>query len=272
VSTFDLIARRHMAFLNLCFLLAACVVQPPEELPRVYTKSPPIEETLESVSTLTKTSTVAIENVAGSKCLQEIERRELRESFQISGYPKSYTLSSEEFADYLNLMGIDSLCIPVEFGSPFLNIDWNELDDPPIAIGRMVSIGFEDISGYTGWGRGYLVYSTYDFAVGSEYDVFASQEDLEAVRSQSIPNMIHNGDVAGFIRFHASLPMGMQWVSKAYIFPFETYYVAAVLTMDAYDPDDVDEIILEMEEGRHPDLAQESVSLMDTLVASIRFR
>lgn len=268
-----LIARRRLVCLFLCFLFSACVVQPPEDITEVDTEPPQIEETQKVVATLTKTSTVATESVAEpSPCLKEVERRELRESFQRGGDQKRYTLSSEELAEYLSLMGIDSLCIPAEFGAPFLNVDWNELDDPPVAIGRMVSIGFEDLSGYTGWGRGYLIYSTYDFAVGSEYDVFATQEDFEAVRTHSIPNMIHNEGVAGFIRFHASLPMGLQWVSKAYVFPFETYYVAAVLTLDAYDPDKVDEIILELEEGRHPDLAQESVSLMDSLVSSIRFR
>lgn len=59
---------------------------------------------------------------------------------------------------------------------------------------------------------------------------------------------------------------------KTYIFPFEDFYVAVVINLGAYDPTEVDSILLEMEAGSYPDLMNENVALMDFLVSSIRFR
>ncbi|MGD8751653.1 MAG: hypothetical protein PVG14_09545, partial [Anaerolineales bacterium] len=123
-----------------------------------------------------------------------------------------------------------------------------------------------------GWSQGYLVYATYDFSFGSEYEVFASPKDFDQVKNKSIPNLINADGVSGFVRFHAGIPMGKQMIMKTYIFPFEHHYLAAVINLAAYDPADVPNILLEMEAGRHPDLMNENVALMDQLVSSIRFR
>jgi hypothetical protein len=185
------------------------------------------------------------------------------------GEPR-YTLSDDELLLYLELMGIESLCVPTKFGAPFINVDWGEHDSP--ATGRMVSIGFEELYGGGGWSSGYLLYSTYDFSIGSEYEVFASPEDYEHVQDGSIPALLNVDGIPGFERFHPGIPMGMQMVMKTYIFPFEDHYVAAVINLGAYDPANVEDALLEMEAGRHPDLTQEEILLMDSLVSSIRFR
>lgn len=53
---------------------------------------------------------------------------------------------------------------------------------------------------------------------------------------------------------------------------FENYYVAAVQILGAYDPAVIQEVMVEMEAGRHPDIMHEKVFMMDRLVSSIQFR
>jgi hypothetical protein len=168
-------------------------------------------------------------------------------------------------------MGIETVCLPPQFGAPFLNVDWNP-EVIPTVRGRMVSLGFEDLYGGAGWSRGYLLYATYDFAVGSEYDTFATPEDYENVQNGSIPDLIEAGSAKGFLRFHPGLSMGLQPVKKTYIFPFEKHYVAVVINLGAYEPTEVDGILAEMETGDHPDLFDIDVTRMDELVASLVFR
>lgn len=204
-------------------------------------------------------------------CLESIEQRELEDPYERPGGER-YTLSPEELVGYLELMGIASLCIPKEFGAPFLNVDWNDLGEPKVAIGRMVSIGFENLyPGSSGWGSGYIVYSTYDFEVGSEYDVFATEDDLYRVRVQSIPNQINVGGTEGFTRIHKGMNFGAQPVNLTYIFPFISHYVAVVLNLGNYEMEEADEAIRQIELGAHEDLMQDNVRLMDLLVSSIQF-
>jgi hypothetical protein len=182
-------------------------------------------------------------------------------------------LSGDQLADYLNIMGLESLCIPSSLGAPTLNVDWNDFAEPPVAIGRMISIGFDKLRADSGgWGRGYLVYSTYDFEVGSEYEVFATDEDFLAVQSRSVSHLMVVDSVPGLIRYSPGLSMGTQPIHLAYVFPFETHYLAVVLTLGQYDPDLVDDVILQMQEGRHPDLAAPEIPLFAELVASMQFQ
>lgn len=83
--------------------------------------------------------------------------------------------------------------------------------------------------------------------------------------------MINIDGVEGFIRFHTGIPMGSQSVSKTTIFPFENYYIAAVQTLGAYELAVIQEVLVEMEAGRHSDLMQEDVLMMDRLVSLIEF-
>ena len=229
---------------------------------------------LEVKSTPSPTETFLYDNQISPEshlCQETFEAREMREPYQrYEGDEPRYTLSEDELLTYLEMMGIKSICLPTQFGAPFINVDWGA-DDLP-ATGRMVSIGFEELYGGGGWSHGYLVFATYDFSVGSEYEVFASPEDFDYIQSESIQYLINADGVKGFLRFHPGIPMGMQSIMKTYIFPFEDFYVAAVINLGAYDPTEVDSILLEMEAGSYPDLMNENVALMDFLVSSIRFR
>jgi hypothetical protein len=254
-----------------CLTLVACTLDTPVVTAPTTTSTPIIVQTPLAIETEIPEGTRTPKTPAElAECLDDYTRRELKGS--IDG-DRRYSLSSEELTIYLDLMGIDSLCIPVGFGVPFLNVDWNELDDPLIAIGRMVSIGFEELlEGGGGWGRGYLVYSTYDFEVGTMYHDFATFEDLDALRSGSMPDMIHVDGVDGFVRFFPGFRWQTQEAMKTVVFPFDSHYVAVVLALGEYDPVEIDDILNEMATGRHPDLTQEFVLLMDLLASSIQFK
>ncbi len=262
---------RITALVFLYVSLAACSTQDAAQSPNGFPESEDIAETRGSpTSQPTIVPSVASSMVKNSQCQEVFERRELREPYQRTSDQDRYTLSQEELSGYLKFMGIESLCLPIDFGAPFINVDWNSADIPA-ATGRMVSIGFEELYGGGGWSSGYLIYATYDFSVGSEYEVFATRGDFEGIGAQSEPNIINIDGADGFIRFHPGIPMGLQSVSKTYIFPFENHYVAAVQTLGAYEPVGIQEVVVEMEAGRHSDLMHENVFMMDRLVSSIQF-
>jgi hypothetical protein len=256
-------------------LITDVATQEPEEMSPSATAAPATISASATAKPLPATETATLEPtpVVGSpRCLETIERRQLNEPPAQRSGGERYTLSSEEFDEYLNLIGIESICIPEQFEAPFLNVDWNGFEDPGTAIGRMASIGFDGVyPGWYGWGFSYIVYSTYDFEVGSEYDVFASEEDRDLVRDQSMPNLIKVGGVDGFTRFHEGLLYGAMPIYKVHVFPFESHYVAFVADIGHYDLDEADEVMRQMESGSHPDLLHNNVRLMDYLVSSLQF-
>lgn len=203
-------------------------------------------------------------------CQVLFEERELREPYQRQdGDQARYTLSADDLQDYLDLMGIKSICLPAEFGAPFINVDWDEAEMP--ASGRMVSLGFENLYQGAGWSSAYLLYSTYDFELGTEYEVFGGEGDLKQLETGAVSDIINAGNSQGFVRYHAGIPMGMQMIMKTYVFPFENHYVAAVINLGAFEPSDREAIIAELEKGDHSSLSKEDVLVMDDLVSSLIF-
>jgi len=156
-------------------------------------------------------------------------------------------------------------------GAPFVNADWNG-QQTAATTGRMLSIGFEGLYHGAGWSDGYLLYATYDFATGSEYDIFATKEDRDAVLRGTIPDMIEVNGIKGFVRFAPGLGMGLQNVYKEYVFPFDTYYVAVVYALGAYDPENVDVVIQRAKAGECPVTHVLGLQAMDFLAQSIQFQ
>lgn len=209
-----------------------------------------------------------VPSLTPSGCRGELASRSLGQPSADPGASIGDTLTPTQLADYLNIMGIESICIPRSYGAPTLNVDWRY---PEASIGRMISMGFDGLySGpWSAWGRASIVYSTYDFEVGSEYETYATQDDLQATRSRSMPRMITVDGIHGFIRFIPALYGEV--IDIAYIFPFETHYLAAVFTLGQYDPALVGDDIIQMENGQHPDLASPDLPLFIELVSSMRF-
>jgi hypothetical protein len=205
-------------------------------------------------------------------CATVFESRELREPYQRPEDRARYTLSTDELKAYLTVMEIAELCIPPEFGAPFLNVDWDSAQGTAVS-GRMISLGFEDLYPGAGWSRAFLLYATYDFATGSEYDIFAKPEDRDAVRNGTLPNVIEANGVKGFVRFKPSdYSFGARTLFKTFVYPFETGYVAVVYALGDYDAaSDRDALIQDFEKGAYPPELQGMVALVDALATSLKF-
>jgi|GEM_PF-3359871 len=233
--------------------------------------TPPTPKTEEATLTIASTQETATATPPSFDCQAAFVQRELEEPYQrhAANQPR-YTLSSDELNDYLSLMGIQSLCIPIGLGAPFLSVDWDSAQNPA-TTGRMVSLSFENLYPGAGWSDGFLLYSTYEFSTGSEYDKFAHLEDRDALRGHSAANMIAVNGVKGFIRFWPGLSYGNIPIYKTYVFPFENTYVAVVYDLGAFDPAEVDNRIREFEAGEYPSDRRAPLELMDFLANSLRF-
>ncbi len=199
------------------------------------------------------------------ECLEAFDAHPI----QTDGEPR-ITLSPEEWEGYLNLMGIQSLCVPVELGMPFLNADWDSTKIP--ATGRMVSIGFEHFYRGAGWSDIFLIYSTYDFTTGAEFDHFATLEDRDALRNHSLASEIQINSIGGFIRFKTAIAAyegQPQLIYRTIVFPFENDYVAVVYNLGAFE--DAGDWIRKFELGDYPAQYTAQIEMMDFLVDSMRF-
>jgi hypothetical protein len=279
-------------------LLAACIAPQPESSPTVE-PSPDIEATLLSIvptviaefatptpklsrtpSPPTATSDepsrtpfpTLTPEAGPPRCADSIEQREIYDPYASPTADPRLTMPRIEFVAYLSLMGITEMCIPREFGLPFLGADWNDLDEPPNAIGRRVRIEFDRLFRTFGEGDVYIIYATYDFEGGTEYEIFAREEDLELVRSQSSPNPIEVDGVPGFIRIYEGSPMGGAHFYRTTILPFDTYWVGVILHLGIYDIEDAEIVMGQLVDGSHPALLHPHVALTNQMVASIQFR
>lgn len=200
------------------------------------------------------------------KCIKDFNHREL------NGNSKKKTLSSSELNQYLSIMGIESLCIPSTFGVPFINADWDAAN-LTASNGRMISLGFENIYNGSGWSEGFILYSTYEFSAGTEYETFAELTDYEAIQKGQIENQIVVGNTHGFVHFmRSSYCFGKCTVYKSYIFPLKSHYIAAVYDLGAYEYEsDWGMIFRDFENGNYPIEKQARITELDFLVSSIQF-
>jgi hypothetical protein len=213
-----------------------------------------------------------------SPCATTFERRELRTPYQKYGDQARYTLSAEELNTYLAAMGVAELCIPPAFGAPFINVDWDS-DQGAADIGRMISLGFEEFYTGSGWSEAFILYATYDFAIGAMVDTFAGPEDHDAIQNGTIPagtgpgTIVVNG-VQGFVRFKpADFGYDRRDLYKTFVFPFETGYVAIVYHLGDFDADtDWDALIQDLTEGAYPPEQRSTVALVDALAMSLKFQ
>ncbi len=243
------------------FILAGCAVTQP---------APVQTATLPPTAACTSTPSPASTPTAATNCLTSFEQRELNEPDQhVKENQPRHTLSKEELADYLALMGITSWCIPEELGAPFLNVDWDSRQIPG-AEGRMVSLGFENLYPGSGWSSGFVLYSTYDFKMGTEYDVFARLEDRDALMQGALPDRVDVNGVPGFTRIMSGLYPETLLVQKAVVFPFETDYVAVVYQFWGSDPDDAN-TVQQIRDGNYPAEQAQQAQALDELIHSLHF-
>ncbi len=136
-------------------------------------------------------------------------------------------LTNAELQNLLAAMHLKALTAPEDFGDIVKNVDWESETKEP---GRKISIGFSDLySPYFVWSKVFIEYSTYIFEAGTEYHTFATHEDFLAVEKNALGEnrtpVTVNG-VKGYIEDWIDPNWG--GVYRLAVFPFETYYIAAV--------------------------------------------
>lgn len=203
-------------------------------------------------------------------CQMAFERHEIPSASTPKGDQPRYTLSEGQLDKVLLLMGIETICLPPDWGAPFVITDWYSKSGTALS-GRMLSLGFESRYAGAGWSDAVLIYATYNFAAGTEYDVFATEEDRDALRQESMAGMLSVDGVQGFSRPFASLPMGLQDVWQTVVFPFEDHYLAAILRLGAFEPGSIAETMADFNAGKLPEEMLPDLARMDALVNSIRF-
>jgi hypothetical protein len=118
--------------------------------------------------------------------------------------------------------------------------------------------------GFNAWREAQLVYSTYDFQAGMEYDTYATRKDWDAMLVSS---------QMGFERVYVSPNcFGRCTVFKTFVFPFPDHYVALVLNLGSYEPGDaLDKQVAKFLGGEYsPELKPLSTRL-DGMAGSLRF-
>ncbi len=212
-------------------------------------------------------STLATATPSPFSCVSTFERREFQEPYQRRDEEARFTLSTAELEAVLASMGIAAVCIPPELGAPMLNVDCDSAEGGPAQTGRMISLGFESLYPGAGWSDGYLLYATYDFVAGTEYDTFATREEYDALQSGMLPGQIEVNGVPGFMRLQlASLCMGVCPVYQTWVFPLETEYVAVVYRVGEYDGSTDGEMGVAV--GEMPSFA----AALDWLATTLRFQ
>jgi hypothetical protein len=135
----------------------------------------------------------------------------------------------------------------------------------------MISIGFENLYHGEGWGDGYLLYSTYDFQVGSEFDRFANLEDWKNFQVGKLADSQPISGANGFSRIQVGISYGKVPVYKTYIYPKENGYLALVYTIGAYE-DDFESKAGEFKKGIYPPDKQADIALFDRIAGTLKLK
>lgn len=220
-------------------------------------------------SSPTHTPTFIFTNIPPSTCQTAFEHRELREPYRrgTDDMPR-FTLNTAELQTYYDLMHIESLCLPPEVGPPFINADWNVGMQPSVR-GRMVSLGFEDTYSGSGWSRIFLVYSTYDFSAGTEYDRFMTADEWTTFQAGTLKGVELLPDGRGFTRYKAGLYFGSYPIYKTHVFPFEDGYAALVINLGTYEGE-FDTEVAGIQQGELPDDVIPWLPVFEQMAASLK--
>lgn len=208
-------------------------------------------------------------------CITDFQKQE------VASLPSSkFTLSKTELDNFKSIMGIQSFCLPKTLGPLLLNVDWDSKSpnaSSGAGSGRMISLGFNNIfrGMFGGWGRGYMVYATYDFVIGSMYYTYATQADFQAVVEGKKDHMFTANGATGFIQYKWQRHLGAETgvIVKIAVFPFKNSYVAIVYELLGKDyTQNHEQVIAELYANKYPKEDAAFLRAIDDFVASIKFK
>jgi hypothetical protein len=191
-------------------------------------------------------------------CNTDYSRHELTAPYRQDAYDPQpiFTFAPVEFLTTLAGLGITSVCIPEGVDAPYTVFDW-KVEDGTAQQGRMTTISFD------AWREAQLVYATYDFIKGTEYEKFATNADYDSIK---------NTNSSGFERIFVGLCYGKCTVYKTFIHPFTDHYVAVTLNLGAYDyGKTIDSMVSEFNAGNYPVDLEDDLVRFDTVVNGLVF-
>lgn len=202
-------------------------------------------------------------------CQSTFEHRELREPYKhsMNNEPR-FTLDAAKLESYFRLMNVTALCVPPEAGAPFINVDWNA-ETGTAARGRMISLGFEGAYAGSGWSDIYLVYSTYDFSAGTEYDRFMTRDEWDGYKANTLEGIQRLPVGNGFIRYKAGLGYDTYPLFKTLVLPREDGYTALVVKLGTSE-EEVSVALDRLYKGTLPETAAQWLPVFETMAESIR--
>jgi hypothetical protein len=189
--------------------------------------------------------------------------------------PEQRWLSLAEFKSFLNTMGIASFPLTAELGNPFQAVDWDRNTQNPTVTsqadsGRMISLGFENMIGYgSRWGGLNVIYSTYDFAIGTEYDVYAKPGDREKLARGEFPHTTTVDGRKAIVAYRSNY-MAITGAQKSVTVPFNDHYVTFVYHLHSKESYSEKEI-QDMYQGKYPTTDADDLKLFDTIVSQVKF-
>lgn len=193
--------------------------------------------------------------------------------------PEQRWLSDSELEIYYKDMHISSLDT-ADLGKTFLAVDWNSKPDSRTVSqaesGRMVALGYENyqldnIERGGRWGALNVIYSTYDFALGTEYHTYAKKDDYNKLRSGEYQPGIVVNNVKGIVNYKIMPFFGNGQLAKNVVFPFENYYVVFTYYIVNQDKG-LDNTIRDLNEGNYPQKYKSDLDRFDSLVKSATFK
>lgn len=259
-----------IAIVCICAIISGCSTQSQLSV----TETPiPVTPTQTNVPVATPLTTDTTQTVQPPINCLRINQQPVGSKIHQYNQQRDGSLSADQLSQYLSMMRIESLCIPDQLGAPLLNTDWDSSQISG-ATGRMISLGFKGLQQHTGWGDGFILYATYNFSIGSEYETFAEQKDWQSVRQGLLSNILEIDGKDGFIRLNRSEHcMGKCSAYRSIVFPFEHYYIAVVYDLGAYDFDsDWDSILDNLKADQYPPEIATKINEIDFLASTLQFQ
>ncbi len=190
--------------------------------------------------------------------------------------PEQSYLTDTQLRHYMEQVRLSNFTSNPAFGTTFLAVDWNSVEtanplDIPTSLadsGRKIALGFDNtIAWGSRWGGVGIHYSTYDFGIGAEHDMYAEASDLVAIKNNTVETITVNG-VEGIVRYSQHSMFNV--IQKVVVFPFADYYIATVyhFTEPVENPDAV---LADLQKGIYPEKEAENLRNFDELTASLQF-
>ena len=182
--------------------------------------------------------------------------------------PEQYYLNTQQQNDLLTASHISGLSPHTGLGRMFLAVDWSI---PAADNGRKIVFGFEGTKNWgSRWGGLTLEYSTYDFAIGSEYRTYATAQDYQKVVSQDLNNVTVNG-IKGTVTYRLNTDYDANQIEKVVVFPFKNYYIAGVYKFKETNLPNSEQIIEDLRKSIYPKSEKAYIQMFDSLINSVAF-